>query len=39
VLWNVAPARDAFYSLAFHVTDWLGIALIWIISGQLHMRF
>jgi Zn-dependent protease len=39
VLWNVAPARDAFYSLAFRVTDWLGIALIWIISGQLHMRF
>src|SRR4029077_6470476 len=39
VLWNVAPARDAFYSLAFQVTDRLHIDLILIISGQLHMRF
>jgi Zn-dependent protease len=39
VLWNVAAARDALYSTAFNITDRLGIDLILIITGQLHMRF
>jgi len=39
VLWNVAAARDALYSTAIQITDRLGIDLIFIISGQLHMRF
>src|SRR5207302_10449662 len=37
VLWNVAAARDALYSTAIHITDRLGIDLILIIAGQLHM--
>jgi len=35
----VAAARDALYSTAIQITDRLGIDLIFIISGQLHMRF
>ncbi|HYT12809.1 MAG TPA: Clp protease N-terminal domain-containing protein [Candidatus Nitrosopolaris sp.] len=39
VLWNVAAARDALYSTAFQITGRLGIDTIFIIVGQLHMRF
>ncbi len=38
VLWNVAPARDAFYSLAFQVTNVLNIDPRLITIGQYYMR-
>ena len=38
VLWNVAPARDAFYGAALQVTNVLNIPYILIIAGQLAMR-
>ncbi len=38
VLWNVAPARDAFYGAAIQITDTLHIDRILIIAGQLSMR-
>lgn len=38
VLWNVAPAREAFFGAATQVTTWLGIDPILIVYGQLHMR-
>src|SRR6266851_3345963 len=38
VLWNVAPARDAFYGAALQVTDALHIEQLLIIAGQLSMR-
>ncbi len=38
VLWNVAPARDAFYGAALQITDTLHIDQILIIAGQLAMR-
>jgi Zn-dependent protease len=38
VLWNVAPARDAFYSAALQITNVLNIPTILIIAGQLAMR-
>ena len=38
VLWNVAPARDAFYSTALMVTDALHIDYFLVIGGQLLMR-
>lgn len=39
VLWNVAPARDAFFSAAFTLSGRLGIDELLIIAGQLAMRF
>jgi len=38
VLWNVAPARDAFYGAALQITHVLNIPTIFIIAGQLAMR-
>jgi Zn-dependent protease len=38
VLWNVAPARDAFYGAALQITNSLHIDQILIIAGQLSMR-
>jgi Zn-dependent protease len=38
VLWNVAPARDAFYSAALQITNAQNIPTILIIAGQLAMR-
>ena len=38
VLWNVAPAREAFYSTAIQITNILGIDQLLIVSGQLSMR-
>jgi Zn-dependent protease len=38
VLWNVAPARDAFYGAALQITDALHIEQLLIIAGQLSMR-
>ncbi len=38
VLWNVAPARDAFYGAALQITYVLHIPSILIIAGQLSMR-
>jgi Zn-dependent protease len=38
VLWNVAPARDAFYGVALQVTNVLNIPTLLIIAGQLAMR-
>ncbi len=38
VLWNVAPARDAFYGAALQITDALHIDRLLIIAGQLSMR-
>jgi Zn-dependent protease len=38
VLWNVAPARDAFYGEALQITDALHIDQLLIIAGQLSMR-
>jgi Zn-dependent protease len=39
VLWNVAPARSAFYGTALTVTNALGIDQGLIYVGQLAMRF
>jgi len=39
VLWNVAPARDAFFSAALTLSGRLGIDELLIIAGQLSMRF
>jgi hypothetical protein len=38
VLWNVAPARDAFYNAALQITNVQNIPTILIIAGQLAMR-
>jgi Zn-dependent protease len=38
VLWNVAPAREAFYGAALTITNVLNIPTILIIAGQLAMR-
>ncbi len=38
VLWNVAPARDAFYGAALQITDNLHIDYLLIYAGQLAMR-
>jgi Zn-dependent protease len=38
VLWNVAPARDAFYGAALQITDALHIEQLLIVAGQLSMR-
>lgn len=38
VLWNVAPARDAFYGAALQITNVQNIPTILIIAGQLAMR-
>ena len=38
VLWNVAPARAAFYGAALQITDALHIDQLLIIAGQLAMR-
>src|SRR5712692_5539788 len=38
VLWNVAPARDAFYGAALQITNALHIEQLLIIAGQLAMR-
>ena len=38
VLWNVAPARDAFYGAALQITGALHIDYILIVAGQLSMR-
>jgi Zn-dependent protease len=38
VLWNVAPARDAFYGAAFQITYVLNIPGILITAGALAMR-
>jgi Zn-dependent protease len=38
VLWNVAPARDAFYGAAFQITYLLDIPDILITAGALAMR-
>ncbi|HYR48464.1 MAG TPA: site-2 protease family protein, partial [Candidatus Polarisedimenticolia bacterium] len=38
VLWNVAPARHAFYGAALQITDALHIEQLLIIAGQLSMR-
>jgi Zn-dependent protease len=38
VLWNVAPARDAFYGAALNITNTLNIPSLLIIAGQLAMR-
>ncbi len=38
VLWNVAPARAAFYGAALQITDALHIEQLLIIAGQLAMR-
>lgn len=39
VLWFVAPARDAFYQVVFHVTAIANINPLLIFFGQSHMRF
>jgi Zn-dependent protease len=38
ILWNVAPARDAFFGAALQITNVLNIPSILIIAGQLAMR-
>jgi Zn-dependent protease len=38
VLWNVAPAREAFYNAALQITNIVNIPTILIIAGQLAMR-
>jgi Zn-dependent protease len=38
VLWNVAPARDAFYGAAFQIANVLNIPYLLIFAGQLAMR-
>jgi Zn-dependent protease len=38
VLWNVAPARDAFYGAAFQIAGVMNIPSILIFAGQLAMR-
>jgi Zn-dependent protease len=38
VLWNVAPAREAFYGAALTITNVLNIPTILIFAGQLAMR-
>ena len=38
VLWNIAPARDAFFSTAFQLTNILGIDPSLVITGWQHMR-
>lgn len=39
VLWFVAPARDGFYQVVFHVTAIANINPLLIFFGQSHMRF
>lgn len=39
LFWYVHPLNDAFWSVVYHITDWLGVDPIFSVMGQEQFRF